>query len=353
MAALVLARPFDDERRAWRLGIAGAFTGAAFLYKPSAMSAGAVLILMILISRPGANSIARRARSLAVYGLGGLAVLGLVTLPFALAGCAGDLWFATLGYNLTVYKALYGAAPTWLHRTMPLWTWRSGEASLLAAALVAALATKRDRRAVLLMTWFLLDIALALLPGNGYPHYFLPVAISGSFASALLLRPAENGRAMNRLARAAALLLVVQWVPVTSRIARRVALGFQQLKLVSPDEQIADAVLPLIRPTAPLFLWGHFHGPLLYLDNPPASPLLSTTHLGSRYGDERWGAALRQGLIDHPPPVIIDTTGELLTGSPVANEFLAADVRALETPLRRDYSKLPLGLPRRQVFVRR
>ena len=73
------------------------------------------------------------------------------------------------------------------------------------------------------------------------------------------------------------------------------------------DQELALWIRPLLTPTDPIMTLGHFHGHMMYLGNPPAVGLLSTYHMKSKYGADRWAPQYLEVLTKTPPKVLVIT----------------------------------------------
>ena len=371
-ATVYLLRPFDPGVTPGRWARAGVTSAVAFLYKPNGAAVG------VLALAGAALHLARRRwgsrgalAHLGAYAAGGATALALVTVGFTLAGSGADLWFATLGYNVTAYRDLVEpASPAWdFDRLRPLTAvsidLRGPLAAAVASVVVIALrfaAGTRDPRLedrVLLATvWALADLGFVFVVGHAYPHYFVPLALSLAFAGAPLFTMRLERRpvplVVGAVGIAIGLLIAGDLARWCDRVAREFDAPERAFTTPSAEEQLAAALEPYLRPGEPVLAWGHRQGPQLVLGRPPMVPLLSSLHLGSPYGSARWLARYDEALAKRPA-VVLDTVpaflreGETPPGAP----WIPPLVRRFEDLLRAGYVRLPLDSAEYQAFIRR
>jgi hypothetical protein len=103
---------------------------------------------------------------------------------------------------------------------------------------------------------------------------------------------------------------------------------------------------------------GHFHAHMMYLGNPPAIPLLSTFHLKSDYGNDRWTGQYVEALESDPPKVVVITDGywnpHAKRGPASANARARDHERStIERLIREQYVVAPEPFAGRRLFVRK
>src|SRR5690606_32596267 len=110
---ITLLDPFGQSASPRRWFAAGGIAGVAFLLRPNAASLGAVALSCLLMRRGllGVWNAQTQARHLGSFFVGGLVPLAAATLYFASHGVAQEMWFATLGYQLTAYDELFLLRP--------------------------------------------------------------------------------------------------------------------------------------------------------------------------------------------------------------------------------------------------
>lgn len=213
VAALVLAT--DERRRARSLALAGICLGAAIWLKYNAVVYALPVGAAVWWLRPPAAP-DRRLAELSLVALGATAVSVAFLAYFALYGALGDLWLATIAYNLTYSGETYGGPlgvvaylirmPVEMARTELLW-FVGG-----AGAVGLAFAVRRDPAARLVLLWTAAGVlSIALNGARGLPQYFIQVQPALALAAAAGLAPLlTHGRAWRRVVLVA-LILVGLW----------------------------------------------------------------------------------------------------------------------------------------------
>jgi hypothetical protein len=311
------------------------------------------------------------AEKLGIYAAGGVLMLVLVTLGFAFAGSAADFWFATLEYNVTAYRELFPwRTPSRLRALFE--PFRNDRFALNAlglcfvlAPLSAVLRRKyfvRDERTDDVMwiglAWAAADQGLAYTARNAFPHYFNPLALSLPFLASSLasLPPRELPRFRLSLLVPALFALLVgrDWILMLIRQHKELPLTTATFTEPTGDELLAERVRSFLRTDEKVFGWGHHQAPQLALDRLPATELLSSLHLGSRYGWGRWGGQYERALAARPS-LILDTSGDLAREPPRAarNSNYAGFFAELDAVTRRDYVLAAETRNGHRAFVRR
>lgn len=170
------------RRRRALLLAGGALIGTAAVFKyPAALYliAGWVAYTVHATTAAGAVPPLRRLVELTLLTCIGLAIPALVVLVmFAGGGALGDLWDATILYNLRYSGETYPGIASFLIYlvSFPVQHARVDGLWLLggAGSLVLLLRTARDPRGLTLLTWTALSwVAIAINGSRGLPQYFL------------------------------------------------------------------------------------------------------------------------------------------------------------------------------------
>ncbi len=326
---LVLLDPWRRVARPTRWFWSGFFAGLAFLLRPNAAALGVVaLVTLALRARLFEPWPARvRATLLACFAASGAAPLIVTTIYFALQGAAGEMWFATIEYNLAAYNELFLLRASLLEASRYfMFDAQFGISALLAAAGVGfaitlvtypRLPARESRqslaRLAFAVAWFGADFALVLVTGHPYAHYVLMLFPPAAFAAselAVWFGRSQKAVALELCVRCIGLLLLCAGLyPLAAGIPAQIAAGVRRAAWPAPtvDQQLALWIRPVVTPTDPIMTLGHYHGHMMYLGNPPAVGLLSTYHLKSRYGSERWAPQYLDVLSKSPPKVLVIT----------------------------------------------
>ncbi len=351
----------------------GALLGLAMLTRPVAASLAAAAALIIFVQARAtdaarASSWQRLALAYLSFGGGLCAVLGVAAGYFAHHGVAGEMWFATIAYNASVYRTMRPAAPfSSLERYFML-NEQFGLTNLyllyaLAAVLSLGSWPARSRTAVfeklaIAGLWLIADVCFALATGRSYGHYVYPLGFSAAFAGALLfevlwLRLAR-APAMAATA-AAALLIAIQWVPLATPIAKAAARGWAGARNTCPtaDEHAGAVLKRLVPRREPVLVWGLGQGPVLTSGNRPAHPLLCVLNFQAPYALARWEKSYLDLLSRRAVRVFVNTEGmmhRMLAGAkdPTAMGPTRRSVQAL---LRRNYQRVPFEAPPYDIYV--
>ena len=93
----------------------------------------------------------------------------------------------------------------------------------------------------------------------------------------------------------------------------------------------------------------------MYLGNPPLGAALSTTHLGSSYGEKRWGLPELEAARRHPPTLILDPDGRFARDPPAIerNRYRALVFQGLDALVRERYVPVRITGLKAQAFIRR
>lgn len=324
---LTLLDPWRREAHPLRWFASGIVAGLAFLLRPNAIALGvvalAILALRTRLFEPWPARV--RATLLACFVAGGVTPLGLTTAYFATHGAAGEMWFATIEYNLTAYNELFLLRASLLEPSRYfMFDDQFGISALLAAGALAFAVTlaaiphvparhARHHLARLLLAavWFTADFALVLVTGHPYAHYVLmlfPAAACLAAELAVLCSRSRKRRALELGARCVGFaLLLVGLYPLAAGMRPQILAGVRRAAWPAPtvDQELALWIRPLVSPTDPIMTLGHYHGHMMYLGNPPAVGLLSTYHLKSRYGADRWAPQYLKVLSETPPKVLV------------------------------------------------
>lgn len=179
---------------------AGALIGLAGLYKYNALVYLAPAALALLVwPHPGAGSRRTLARDVAALLAGATLVVGVLLLVFGAAGALGDLYQATLVYNLKYSGETYGGLadfgrhlvtfPIQHARVDSLW-WLGG----LGTAVLLALGVRRPALLVVPAWVAVACLSIAVNGRRGLPQYFLqagpPLALAAGIFLTMLWRSA-------------------------------------------------------------------------------------------------------------------------------------------------------------------
>jgi hypothetical protein len=297
-------------RGGWPLIGAGVLIGLLFFLRPNMIGVGVALggflLLRLLITRNRHADL----RRIIQFCAGGLAVLLIVVVIFALSGTLGEMWFAAVTYN-TLYASnaalSRGDALQWgINLLLP-----SGLPVLALVGWLAAVGTLLVTRRIpplvgVALIALPLELLLASLSARRYDHYYvapLPaLAVLAAYVGAAVISGA--GRAGN--VWAAALTVGVVLLPGVE-VVNRTTSAFP-----IPDSSALQRVVAVVREeTAPgdtVLIWGaqplinflaerpepsryFFHSPLFMQGY--ASPQVFETFLND--------------LRANPPALIIDT----------------------------------------------
>jgi len=249
----------------------------------------------------------------------------LTTAYFAFHGVAGEFWFATVEYNLTAYHELFLArASLFEARRYFMFDAQFGIGALLVAAAIAfpvtlglfpRLSASEARqslaRLALGLVWFAADFGLVLATGHPYAHYVLMLFPSAAFAASELGAVNASGRRMplfGLLMRGVGFgALLVMLYPLAASMPPQILAGARRAAWPAPtvDQQLALWIRPLVTPSDPVLNLGHYYGHMMYLGNPPAVRLLSTYHMKSNYGADRWAPDYLKVLTEASPKVVV------------------------------------------------
>jgi 4-amino-4-deoxy-L-arabinose transferase-like glycosyltransferase len=324
---IALLDPWQPEPRPLRWLLAGGVAGTAFLLRPNAISLGALALACLVFHGSLLEPWSRRVRGtlLLCFALGGAAPLLVTTAYFGLHGAAGEFWFATTVYNLTAYHELFLArASLFEARRYFMFDAQFGIGALLIATAIAfpltlslclRLPAKKARqslaRLALGLVWFAADFGLVLATGHPYAHYVLMLFPSAAFAASELLVVYASGRRVRWLERAVRGVglgaLFVKLYPLAALMPAQISAGARRAAWPAPtvDQQLALWIRPLVTPSDPILNLGHYYGHMMYLGNPPAVSLLSTYHMKSNYGADRWAPEYLKVLTEASPKVLV------------------------------------------------
>jgi hypothetical protein len=201
-AAVVLASRAD--RRRWPLMLAGVLLGVAFWLKYNAIVYGLPLLTALLPLTPTDQTSWRASLrpTLAAFGwvaLGFIAVALAVLVYFGVHGALGDLWLATITYNLAysqeTYRGLRGVVryigfPIERASTDALW-YLGGLGCLVLVGLF-----RQVRAAWVTLAWIAAAcLSIAINGARNLPQYFLQANPALALAAAVGLSPLVRRRA--------------------------------------------------------------------------------------------------------------------------------------------------------------
>jgi 4-amino-4-deoxy-L-arabinose transferase-like glycosyltransferase len=230
VAALLLIadgvpRPSEYRRlRPLWLFAAGVLLGLAFLFKYNAgayfAAAGATAVLLVF-ARGDRRGLVAWAAPVALLAAGFVVPIGLAFLYFLRAGALGDLYQATIAYNLKYSSETYGGRLGLLGYlvTFPVRhaLWENDSLWLLGGLGTAALLVMagRDRLRLVMPIWVAAAcLSIAINGGRGLPQYFIQasplLALAAGLAGAL---------AWNAFARVPRVVLVAALVFAVVRVS--------------------------------------------------------------------------------------------------------------------------------------
>lgn len=372
----------DPWRRHACLGrwfAAGVVAGLGFMLRPNAIALGVVAIAVLALRwrlfEPWPGRVCLKL--LGCFIAGGATPLALTTAYFAAQHAAGEMWFATIEYNLTAYNELFLLRASLLEAPRYfMFDPKYGIRALLLAAAVGfaitltihrqlpARASRRSlARLAFTLAWFGADFALVLVTGHPYAHYVLMLYPAAAYAASELVvshdRPGKR-HAPTLAARGVGLvLLVIGLYPLAAEMHPQILAGVRRAAWPAPtvDQELALWIRPLVTPTDPIMTLGHYHGHMMYLGNPPAVGLLSTYHMKSKYGADRWAPQYLDSLTKAPPKVLVITDAYWY---PYGNErnrkfFRPPDQyrSAILQKIRENYTPVRHPFDRRWLFVRK
>ena len=153
--------------------LAGTLMGLAGLTKQQAIGYGLFGLFLVLSRRNPPDKPAQVVRRVVAYVLGAAAVLGIVTILFAVAGAFDDFLEGVLTYNLTAYvrrEPLSRAPENLLRAAVPIVVHRPILFALAAAGMLFR--NRLGPRSSTLLIWFGLSFLSVSLGFRYYPHYF-------------------------------------------------------------------------------------------------------------------------------------------------------------------------------------
>ena len=192
--ALALVLVTAPRRRSWHLVLGGASFAVACWLKYNAIAYALPLALALVFRGPhGADEPKRPWPPLALVavGIGGVALMGLG--HFAVRGALGDLWRATIGYNLQYSGETYGSplGPLAYLFTMPVARARVDVLWFFGLAGAAVLALRsRGQSATLVLAWIVaVVVSIGVNGARGLPQYFIqaPPALALAATAGLAL----------------------------------------------------------------------------------------------------------------------------------------------------------------------
>jgi 4-amino-4-deoxy-L-arabinose transferase-like glycosyltransferase len=296
----------------------------------------------------------------AVGAVVGAAIAGAPVLVWlARGGALGAFWNQAVAFNLLYshadwfQRAIAAVAGVWL---------ATSTAPVVFPALGLWLAArrlrhqhKRDVTDVVLcfaVLWICVELLLASLSGRAYDHYFIMLLPPMAMLTAVLvsegtpLWPMTVKRRLGRPAFAAAVVVVVAFRPVVSRLVDRARAGdVLPSHTTSQTELTAAFVRASSGPDDHLLVWGQAGGVYFLAERLPASRYLFASPLLTRgYGD----LAATEFLADvrRTKPLLIVDAGETDASAP----SLAAWDPAWRYPDSRWYAPHRVVTPSLQAF---
>lgn len=355
---------------------AGVVAGLGFMLRPNAIALGVVALATLglrwrLIDPwPGRM----RLKLIGCFVAGGATPLALTTAYFAAQHAAGEMWFATIEYNLTAYNELFLLRASLLEAPRYfMFDPKYGIRALLLAAgigfaitltvyrhLPARTSRQSLARLAFALVWFGADFALVLVTGHPYAHYVLMLFPSAAYAaSELVVFHGQPGK-LRAFARGLGILLLgVGLYPLAAEMRPRILAGVRRAAWPAPtvDQELALWIRPLVTPTDPIMTLGHYHGHMMYLGNPPAAGLLSTYHMKSKYGADRWAPQYLEVLTKTPPKVLVITDAYWYPyGNDRGRKFFRSPDQyrsAIVQKIREQYAMVRHPFDRRWLFVRK
>lgn len=365
--AYALYRERQERRRLVLLALGGALVAICALTKQTLALTAAPLFVWVLLHEglpslaPEARWRALRAHPATVFAAGGVGLVLLVVLRYAIVGELDTFLYWSTGFNAKSYLAPFRGR---LLRTFLDWFW--GSAWAMAGLVTALLVLVRPLAFIEERSWrgayaglrrgaFELGVAgsaVALFASGAvsmrfWDHYFLPALPFFGLAFGLLLESAcrVNGK-VNRIAQGAVLLILCT-MAVTHPVQRLEQLRAQRRgggwASHRPDAACTEIDRIAGPGRAPVFMWGTIGDLYITCQRPSASMFTYTTVLagiippfwapnkdlvtpGSR-------ETLLQELKDEKPPVIIDF--------PISPGAAMMDIPLLASFVKASYCKLP------------
>ncbi len=341
---------------AWRLG-AGALVGLAAAYKYNAAAYALAALAGSAAWRRQAFAPGWRRETLldaAGMAAGAALPLGMLAIRFAVAGAWGDLWDATITYNMLYSGETYGSLGNVVRYalTFPIRQARVDGLWLLGGAgcLVLLTRIRRDPHAVVAVAWVGAACLSILINGSrGLPQYFVqanpPLALAAALGAWTVARGAKRPW-VPALAAVVALLALARVVPARKAVestwldARRAAgaeprdrylARFGGLRVT--DKHVPAAVERLGRylehhsaPSDTVYICGFSQGALVQSGRRSASRFFWSRPLvvGFNEGRDRYGAAglLADLRARRPAVVVLQTNDWQLEGTDSAAYFL-------------------------------
>jgi hypothetical protein len=345
-------RWLNRQRPAW-LVLAGVCAGLAFLFKQTAISIPIALLAWGIWQR---TSIRPALSAAALFGLGWLVPIVLMSAYLAARGALPAFWGASFAYNLgqagtdptgIPYAFLRGAWQVFNESSALLWLLAFGGA-------LSVLGTTSTTSQRLALCWACADLASLLLGGTKFAQvYFVQLVPAFSLLGALALSAfwsASQDRWLVRLFGAAVLATVFA---LSTSLQVHVALRALHERLpgraVPSAEELVAAQLPrsdgllVWGDASQIYLFANTRSPSPYFQ---AYPVTTVFNRGSGYLARR--AALMQRLQARPPAAIVidpatsrdDPDGRLglnLNSFPELQQLIASGYRPL------DPTRLPSG----------
>jgi hypothetical protein len=313
--AFVARRPELRFSRGESLAI-GILAAFALLLKPTLVGIWIALVL-VMVWRERARAIG----SVMLMAAGGIAVLALFALIFAMRGALDEMVEQALRYNAT-YSSFaplaerLGAISEGLRLLSP-----SGLAPLALAVFAYALATRRWGVLVLIAVVALPIEMLLATAGRAYNYYFIPwlpaMAVLGAFAAAELRVRLAPSRAVAIIALAL-LLMAIQPARLVARLAP------------TGDDGTSRAAAAYLRertqPTDAVLIWGS-HAEVLILAErrSPTRFVYQYAALATRgYATPAAVDELLADLAARPPAYIVDASASSFVTPPLDRAAMRA-----------------------------
>jgi len=244
--------------------LAGLCSGVACMFKPFALSVFMAQVVFLLLTQ--APRIRVVLRSISANIAGALTAWAPISIYFALKGGLKQMLDASFFYNLH-----YGVAsqPKPLALLSSLAETLLPLSTTLGCILFGLLALRRHAWRVssgrsalwcLTLLWFGFSLALVLLAGRGYHHYFMSITPPSALAAALVVWSVEEYETAPGLRFALCALIlspvVMAEVPGFVTALHDYAAAASHEHQVIPVEVAAAELHQIAQPSSTVFVWG-------------------------------------------------------------------------------------------------
>jgi hypothetical protein len=316
--------------------LAGVCSGLACIFKPFSLSVFMAQVAFTLFNQaPGLRAV---TRSILANIAGAVTAWIPVSIYFALHGGLKQMLDASFFYNLH-----YGIASQ--HKTLDLLSMLAATLlplSTMVGCIVIGLVTLRKHMSqnssvrsalwVLTLLWFGFGLALVLVAGRGYKHYFMSLTPALGLAAALVFWSIEE-REATRGVRLAICALMLSPIAMTHVLGLVEAIHtYQDVALhrhkVTQIDVTAMQLQQIAEPSSTVFVWGfepwvfsstHLRNALRF---PTSQYIYDSPRSYAEVGRE-----ILSGMQTTPPNFVVVTPSEMsinwpLESDPVKDEFM-------------------------------